>query len=153
MANRHFGHLHKLPPPMPSFGFNPFAKRINVFTTGIEMGDARRYYSRDVIRTGGERVQINPLLTPGEPGRNTKTRFEEDVHSLVQESSDPSHRKQLNLKFVKNTSHSEVDSNPWKEGLVTYDEWSLLLSEKKRRRELVKYSLSAVYWFECAVNG
>ena len=41
------------------------------------MGDAKRYYSRDVIRIGGERVAVDPILTPGEPGRYHQTQFED----------------------------------------------------------------------------
>ena len=129
---------------MPSFGFNPFAKRINVYTTGIEMGDAKRYYSRDVIRIGGEKVRIDPLLTPGEPGRKSTTRFEEEVQQMVQNSGDVDSGKRLKLQFVKGSSSQELEENQLKDGLITYDEFSANLSEKKRRRELARYSLSAV---------
>ena len=129
---------------MPSFGFNPFAKRINVYTTGIEMGDAKRYYSRDVIRIGGEKVRIDPLLTPGEPGRQSKTRFEEEVQQMVQNTEGGNTEKRLKLQFVKGSSYQEIEKDQLHEGLITYDELSIVLSEKKRRRELAKYSLSTV---------
>ena len=129
---------------MPSFGFNPFAKRINVYTTGIEMGDAKRYYSRDVIRIGGEKVRIDPLLTPGEPGRQSKTRFEEEVQQMVQNTREDSMGKRLKLQFVKGSSYQKSEKDQLQEGLITYDELSTVLSEKKRRRELTRYSLSAV---------
>ena len=129
---------------MPSFGFNPFAKRINVYTTGIEMGDAKRYYSRDVIRIGGEKVRIDPLLTPGEPGRQSKTRFEEEVQQMVQNTEGGNTEKRLKLQFVKGSSYQEIEKDQLHEGLITYDELSTVLSEKKRRRELAKYSLSTV---------
>ena len=129
---------------MPSFGFNPFAKRINVYTTGIEMGDAKRYYSRDVIRIGGEKVRIDPLLTPGEPGRQSKTRFEEEVQQMVQNTREDSMEKRLKLQFVKGSSYQKSEKDQLQEGLITYDELSTVLSEKKRRRELTRYSLSAV---------
>ena len=48
---------------MPNFGFNPFVPRANVYTTGVDAGDSRRYYSRDVIRMGHERVEIDATLT------------------------------------------------------------------------------------------
>ena len=129
---------------MPSFGFNPFAKRINVYTTGIEMGDAKRYYSRDVIRIGGEKVRIDPLLTPGEPGRQSKTRFEEEVQQMVQNTEGGNTEKRLKLQFVKGSSYQEIEKDQLHEGLITYDELSTVLLEKKRRRELAKYSLSTV---------
>ena len=129
---------------MPSFGFNPFAKRINVYTTGIEMGDAKRYYSRDVIRIGGEKVRIDPLLTPGEPGRQSKTRFEEEVQQMVQNTEGGNTEKCLKLQFVKGSSYQEIEKDQLHEGLITYDELSTVLLEKKRRRELAKYSLSTV---------
>ena len=129
---------------MPSFGFNPFAKRINVYTTGIEMGDAKRYYSRDVIRIGGEKVRIDPLLTPGEPGKQSKTRFEEEVQQMVQNTEDGNTGKRLKLQFVKGSSYQGIEKDQLQEGLITYDELSTILSEKRRRRELAKYSLSTV---------
>ena len=117
---------------MPSFGFNPFATRINVFTTGVEMGDAKRYYSRDVIRIGGERVTVNPILTPGEPGREQRTQFE-----------DHSYDDSKKLKFVEKKRVVNTLDDDWAE-LRTSSEYAQLLEEKKRRRELGRYQLPSV---------
>ena len=68
---------------MPNFGFNPFVPRANVYTTGVDAGDSRRYYSRDVIRMGHERVEIDATLTPGEPGRGYQTQFEKEIAAMV----------------------------------------------------------------------
>ena len=128
---------------MPSFGFNPFAKRINVFTTGVEMGDAKRYYSRDVIRIGGERVAVNPILTPGEPGREQRTQFEEEVHEMVQRQNNYSFDDSKKLKFVEKNKVVNTPDDDWA-GLRTSSEYAQLLEEKKRRRELGRYQLPSV---------
>lgn len=133
---------------MPSFGFNPFAKRINVFTTGVEMGDAKRYFSRDVIRIGGERVTVNPILTPGEPGREQRTQFEEEVHEMVQRQNKCSFDDKKKLKFVEKKKVGKTTNDEWA-GLRTSAEYAQLLEEKKRRHELGRYQLPSVGEEDC----
>ena len=103
------------------------------------MGDAKRYYSRDVIRIGGERVAVDPILTPGEPGRYHQTQFEE---SIQEEMKTPFDQREK-LKFVEQKPLVDEKEDAL-DGLKSYDEFALLQKEKKRRKELYKYHLSTV---------
>lgn len=107
------------------------------------MGDAKRYYSRDVIRIGGERVTVNPILTPGEPGREQRTQFEEEVHEMVQRQNERSFDDQKKLKFVEKKKVVKGAEDDWA-GLRSSSEYAQLLEEKKRRRELGRYQLPSV---------
>ena len=107
------------------------------------MGDAKRYYSRDVIRIGGERVTVNPILTPGEPGREQRTQFEEEVHEMAQRQSEGSFNDQMKLTFVEKKKIVKSGDDDWA-GLRSSSEYAQLLEEKKRRRELGRYQLPAV---------
>ena len=107
------------------------------------MGDAKRYYSRDVIRIGGERVAVNPILTPGEPGREQRTQFEEEVHEMVQRQNNYSFDDSKKLKFVEKNKVVNTPDDDWA-GLRTSSEYAQLLEEKKRRRELGRYQLPSV---------
>ena len=103
------------------------------------MGDAKRYYSRDVIRIGGERVAVDPILTPGEPGRYHQTQFEERIQEEMKTSFDQREK----LKFVEKMPFVDEKEDAL-DGLKSHDEFVQLQEEKKRRRELYKYHLSAV---------
>ena len=127
---------------MPNFGFNPFAPRINVFTTGVDAGDSRRYYSRDVIRGGMERVAIDATLTPGEPGKRQKTQFEKEVTEMVQQEREVPFDKRKKLQFVDAEKIHTADCTF--DGLRTYDEFVQLKAEDTRRRELSRYHLDEV---------
>ena len=107
------------------------------------MGDAKRYYSRDVIRIGGERVTVNPILTPGEPGREQRTQFEEEVHEMVQRQNEHSFDDSKKMKFVEKKKVVNNIDDDWA-GLRTSSEYAQLLEEKKRRRELGRYQLPSV---------
>lgn len=127
---------------MPNFGFNPFAPRINVYTTGVETGDARRYHSRDVIRTGGERVEIDATLTPGEAGKRQKTQFEKKITEMVQKEKEFVTTGGKKLEFVNGERIRSSEAAFF--GLKTYDEYVSLKKEDKRRQELSLYQLSDV---------
>lgn len=103
------------------------------------MGDAKRYYSRDVIRIGGERVTIDPILTPGEPGRHHQTQFEERIQEEMKTSFDQREK----LHFVEEKPFMEEKEDAF-DGLKSYDEFVQLQEERKRRRELSKCHLSSV---------
>ena len=127
---------------MPNFGFNPFAPRSNTQKIGIEQGDARRYYSRDVIRTSGEKVDINPIFTVGEARKKQKTQLDEKITELVQKEREFAVSGGTKLKFVSGEtmqpSHSAFS------GLMTCDEYSRVKKEERRRRELCLYQLPKV---------
>ena len=127
---------------MPNFGFNPFAPRINVFTTGVDQGDSRRYYSRDVIRTGGERVEIDATLTPGEPGKRQKTQFEQQVSDMVKSEADFVSGKDKKLEFVSGETIQSTNSSFF--GMMSLKEYEAQKKEESRREELSKYQLSSV---------
>ena len=127
---------------MPNFGYNPFITRSNVYTTGVETGDARRYYSRDVIRTGGERVEIDATLTPGEAGKRQQTLFEKQVSEMVKEEkefalSEGKKREFINGERIQSSGNAFV-------GLKSQEEVIMLKKEEKRREELSLYHLSDV---------
>lgn len=127
---------------MPNFGFNPFAPRVNVYTTGVESGDARRYHSRNVIRTGGEKVEIDATLTPGEAGKHQKTRFEQKITEMVEKEREFAKSQGKKLEFVngEKIKSSEVAFF----GLKTHEEYIQLKKESKRREELSLYQLTEV---------
>lgn len=127
---------------MPNFGFNPFAPRINVYTTGVETGDARRYYSRDVIRTGGEKVDIDATLTPGEAGKHQKTLFERKITEMVEKEKEFSSSGGKKLEFVDGERIQSSEASFF--GLKSYQEYKQLKEEEKRRQELSLYHLSDV---------
>ena len=127
---------------MPNFGFNPFAPRINVFTTGVDQGDSRRYYSRDVIRIGGERVEIDATLTPGEPGHRQQSQFEKQVSDMVRNESEFVSGKDKKLEFV--SGETIQSNNPELAGVKSLEEYKNLKKEENRREELSRYQLKAV---------
>ena len=127
---------------MPNFGFNPFVPRANVYTTGVDAGDSRRYYSRDVIRMGHERVEIDATLTPGEPGRGYQTQFEKESAAMVEKERRFPYAKDGKLNFIDGETIRL--SSPAFSGLKTHDEYVQLKEEEKRRTELSKYNLEQV---------
>ena len=127
---------------MPNFGYNPVITRSNVYTTGVETGDARRYYSRDVIRTGGERVEIDATLTPGEAGKRQQTLFEKQVSEMVKKEkefalSEGKKREFINGERIQSSGDALV-------GLKSQEEVIMFKKEEKRREELSLYNLSDV---------
>lgn len=127
---------------MPNFGFNPFVPRANVYTTGVDAGDSRRYYSRDVIRMGHELVEIDATLTPGEPGRGYQTQFEKEIAAMVKKERQFPYAKDGKLNFIDGETIRL--SSPAFSGLKTHDEYVQLKEEEKRRTELSKYNLEQV---------
>ena len=127
---------------MPNFGFNPFVPRVNVYTTGVDTGDSRRYYSRDVIRMGHERVEIDATLTPGEPGRRHQTQFERDISEMARREREFPFAKDKKLQFIEGETIQRSASRF--AGLKTHEEYVSLLWEEKRRAELSRYHLSKV---------
>lgn len=127
---------------MPNFGFNPFAPRVNVYTTGVETGDARRYHSRDVIRTTGERVEIDATLTPGEAGKYQKTQFEQKITEMAEKEKEFCNSEGKKLQFVSGETIHASESSFY--GLKTQQEYVQLKKEELRRQELSIYQLSEV---------
>ncbi|KAK8808448.1 hypothetical protein WA158_008349 [Blastocystis sp. Blastoise] len=106
---------------MPSFGFNPYQPVVNIHTTGVDIGNAQRYYSRDVMRVGGEQVDVDASLTPGEPGNKKVTKEEKEIQRLLE--------KQLSTKYDPNDKvlfdsnvHYEYDGGVFG-GLQTLEEY------------------------------
>lgn len=130
---------------MPNFGFNPFAPRVNVYTTGVETGDARRYHSRDVIRTTGERVEIDATLTPGEAGKYQKTQFEKKITEMVEKEKEFCNSEGKKLEFVSGEKINSSEAAFF--GLKTQREYIQLKKEEQRRQELSLYNLSEVATF------